>query len=93
MPISIVDDAAQNRAHLIGGERLKLSGLAWYAIDQSGNVSRQASLGNQLRKSLRERTEHVIARARAPRLARSTTRPLQAAGAELHDQLVDVSAG
>jgi hypothetical protein len=37
--------------------------------------------------------EHVVARARAPRLARPATGPLQATGPQLHDQVVDMSAG
>ena len=78
---------------LIGGEGLEFPGLARHAINQSGNVSRQAPFGNELREHLRQSAEHVVARARAPRLARSTARPLQAAGAQFHDQVVDVSAG
>lgn len=92
MAIAVVDDAAQNCPNVLGGERLKLSTLARHAIDQSGNVSRQVSLGDQLSENLREGTEHVVARARAPRLARPATGPLQAPSAELHDQLVDMSA-
>jgi len=53
MPIAIIGDATQNNADLIGGERLEFPGLARHAIDQSGNVSRQASLGDQLREDLR----------------------------------------
>jgi hypothetical protein len=49
--------------------------------------------GDQLGEDLREGAEHVVARARAPRLARLATGPLEAASAELHDQLVNVSAG
>ena len=53
MPVAVLRDAAENRAHLIGGECLEFSGLARYAIDQSGNISRQAALGDQLREDLR----------------------------------------
>ena len=35
----------------------------------------------------------VVARARAPRLARPAAGPLQAAGTQLHDQIIDVSTG
>jgi hypothetical protein len=51
-PIAILGDPAQNGAHLVGGEGLEFPGLARYAIDQSGNVSRQASFGDQLREHL-----------------------------------------
>src|SRR5271166_1704994 len=52
VPIAIVHDPAQDGAHLIGGEGFEFPGLAGHAIDQSGNVSRQASLGDELREDL-----------------------------------------
>jgi len=53
MPVAVLRDAAEDCADLIGGECLEFSGLARYAIDQSGNISRQAALGDQLREDLR----------------------------------------
>ena len=60
MPIAILSDTAQNGAHLVGGEGLEFPGLARYAVNQSGNVSRQAPFGDQLREHLREGAEHVV---------------------------------
>jgi hypothetical protein len=75
---------------LIRSECFEFSSPARYAINQYGNVSRHASLGNQLRENLREGTKHVVAGARAPRLARPATGSFQAGRAELHDQFIDV---
>jgi hypothetical protein len=38
MPVAVLRDAAEDCAHLIGGECLEFSGVARYAIDQSGNI-------------------------------------------------------
>jgi hypothetical protein len=53
MPVAVLADAAENCAHLIGGECLEFSGVARYAVDQCGNVSGQAAFSGQLREDLR----------------------------------------
>lgn len=73
MPIAIAGDANENDSDLIGSDGLEFPCLARHAIDQSGNVSRQNPLSDQLREHLRQSTEHLIARARAPRFARPST--------------------
>ena len=70
MPIAVRGDPAQDGAHLAGSERLKLLRLAGHPIDQCSNVSRQPTLGDQLREHLGESAQHVIAGPRTPRLAR-----------------------
>jgi hypothetical protein len=91
VPIAIVGDTAQDGLHLTGGERLELLRLARHPIHQRSYVSSQPSLGDQLRKDLRQSTEHVVAGTCTPLLARSTTGPDQLAATQLHEEIVDVS--
>lgn len=84
-------DALQHRLNLLDGEGLEGTGFSWHTVDQSGNVSRQATFGDQLPQHLRERADHVVARARAPGFPRFPSRSHQAARPQLHDQLIEMA--
>jgi hypothetical protein len=90
--IAVIGNAAQHSPYLIRRERLELLGpseppstsAATFLVNRPSATSWAGTC---------ESAEHVIAENVHPRLASSTTRPDQLAATQLHNQIVDVSAG